>query len=82
MYSLLLFEKSLICGKLAVSVQGVSYSQKFYGKCSFPNLANGRTFQFMFPKYLVEYQNIKMKSKFKSEKSKTKKNNNIKAMYF
>ena len=27
----------------------------------------------MFPKYLVEYQNIKMKSKFKSEKSKTKK---------
>ena len=27
--------------------QGVSYSQKFHGKCSFPNLANGPTSQFV-----------------------------------
>ena len=33
-------------------MQGATYSQKFRGKCSFPNLASGRTFQFMFPKYL------------------------------
>ena len=41
-----------------VSTQGVSHSQKFQGKCSFPNLANGRTSQFMSPKYLIEYQNV------------------------
>ena len=42
----------------------------------FPNLANGKTFQFMFLKDLIEYQNIKMKPKFKSDKSRT---TNIKA---
>ena len=49
--------------------QGISYSQKFRGKRGFPNLAKGRTSQFMFPKYLIEYQNVKIgESKFKSEK--------------
>ena len=33
------------------SNQGVSYSQKFRGKRSFPNLVNTRTSQFIFPKY-------------------------------
>ena len=50
--------------------QGVTYSKKFCGKRGFPNLANGRTLQFMFPKYLIEHQNVKIvKSKFKSEKN-------------
>ena len=43
----------------------VSYSQKFHGKRGFLNLANGGTFQFMFPKYLIQYQNIKLDRKFK-----------------
>ena len=29
------------------SVQGVNCSQKFCGKCGFPNLVNGRAFQFV-----------------------------------
>ena len=50
--------------------QGVSYSQKLHSKHSLPNLANSRTSQFMFPKYLIEYQIVKLvKSKFKSKKS-------------
>ena len=49
--------------------QGACYSEKFCGKRGFPNLANSRISQFMFPKYLMEYQNVKIvKSKFKSEK--------------
>ena len=56
------------------SGQGVSYSQKFRGKRSFLNMANSRTFQFTFPKYLTEYPNVKIvKSKFKSEKSQKNK---------
>ena len=54
--------------------QGVNCSQKFCGKHGFPNLANTRTSQFVFPKYLMEYQNVKkVKSKFKSEKCNKKK---------
>ena len=45
--------------------EGVSYIQKFCGKHGFPNLANGRTSQFMCSKYLIEYQNIKVDSKIK-----------------
>ena len=49
--------------------QSVNYSQKICNKCIFSNLANGRTSQLMFPKYLIEYQNVKIvKSKFKKEK--------------
>ena len=49
--------------------QGVNYSQKFCSKCSFPNFFNNRTAQFMFPKYGIEYQNVKkiVKSNFKSD---------------
>ena len=37
-----------------------SYSKKFCDKHSFPNLVFPNRFsQFMFPKYLIEYQNIK-----------------------
>ena len=36
-------------------VQGVSYSQKFHDKRSFPYLINSRTSQFMFSTYLIEY---------------------------
>ena len=42
--------------------QGISYSQHFWVKCSFPNLADGRTSQLMFPKYLIENtQNVKIR---------------------
>ena len=52
-------------------IQDISYSRKFHGKRGFPNLANGRTFQFMFLVYLTQYQNLKaVKSKLDSEKSK------------
>ena len=55
--------------------QGVSYSQKFRGKRTFPSLANIRTSEFMFPKCLIKYQNVKtVKSKFKE---KTPKNNAV-----
>ena len=51
----------------------ISYSQKINVKRGFPNLTNGRISQFMFPKYLIEYQNLKkVKSKVKSEKSNQK----------
>ena len=51
-------------------MQGVSYNKKFCGKPGFVNLPNNRTSQFMFPKCLIVYQNVKLvKSKFKSEKS-------------
>ena len=52
--------KSLIHFAPVFSFQSVSYSQKFRGKRSFPNLANIRTSQFMFLKYLTEYQNVKI----------------------
>ena len=66
---------NLWCGQLT---QGVSFSQKFWGKCDNLNLVNGRTSQFMFPKNL-EYENVKrVKTKFKSEKSnKNKHKNNV-----
>ena len=49
--------------------QGASFSQKLCGKHGFLNSANSRTSQFMFPKYLIEHQNVKIvKSKYKSEK--------------
>ena len=59
--------------------QGVSYSQKVCGKHGFPNLANSKASQLMFPKHLIECQNKKIaKSKFKSEKSnKNKHKNNV-----
>ena len=39
-------------------------------KFSFPNFANSRTSQKIFPKYLMESQNVKIvKSKFESNKS-------------
>ena len=48
------------------------------GKHGFPNQANSVTSQFMFPKYLMEYQNVKIKkSKFKSEKSNKKHKSNV-----
>ena len=48
-----------------MTCQGVSYSQKFCSKCSFPNLVNNRTSQFMFLKYCTEYQNAKINSEIK-----------------
>ena len=67
----------MVCPKkpwIRTSIHGVSYSQKFLSKCSFISVANGRTSQFMFSKYLIEYQNAKIvKSKFKSGKNKNKK---------
>ena len=53
---------SKVTGSFVVKVgpQGVSYSKKFRGKRGFPNLANSRTYQFTFPKYLIEYQNVKV----------------------
>ena len=45
--------------------QGVSYSKKFHVKHGFPNLANGRASQFMFPKYLIEYRNVKIEGESK-----------------
>ena len=33
-------------------ISGVSYTQKFHGKHEFPNFANCKNSQFMFPKYL------------------------------
>lgn len=53
--------------------QDISYSQKFRGKCNVTNFANWRTSHFVFPKYLMENENIKIaKPKTKSEKrSKT-----------
>ena len=48
----------------------ISYSQKFHGKCGFPNLTNGRTSQFMFRKYLLGYRKWKNREiKFGNEKS-------------
>ena len=59
--------------ELQMETQGVSYSQKLRSKRGLPNLANGRTFQFV-SKYLKDYQNLKLgKSKFKSEKSRRNK---------
>ena len=47
--------------------------KNFCGIRGFPYLVNGKTSQFMFPKYLMEYQNVKIvKSKFKSEKCNKK----------
>ena len=55
---------------LKMQLHGVSCSQKFCSKCGFPNLVNSRTSQFMFPKHLIEYQNLNIKKlKFESEKS-------------
>ena len=45
--------------------QGVSYSQKFCGKPSFPNLVNNRASQFLFPKYWIEYQNVNINSEIR-----------------
>ena len=56
--------------------QSVSYSQKFRGKRTFPSLANIRTSQFMFPKYLIKYQNVKKNSEIKF-KEKNPKNNAV-----
>ena len=42
-------------------LQSVSYCQKFRDKRGFPNLANNRTSQFIFPKYLIDYQNVKIR---------------------
>ena len=48
-------------------------------KFSFPNFASSRTSQKIFPKYLMESQNVKIvKSKFESNKSNK---NNIIAIY-
>ena len=46
-------------------MQGVGYSQKFRGKRSFPNLVNNRTSQFMFRKYWIDYQNVRIDSEVK-----------------
>ena len=60
-------------------LQGVTYSPKFWSQHGFSKLANGKTCQLMFLKYLIEYQNAKvMKWKFKIEKSnKNKHNRNV-----
>ena len=42
--------------------QGVNYSQNFH---AFPNLTYSITFQFMFPKYLIELQNVKVDGEIK-----------------
>ena len=46
--------------------QGVSYSQKLCVKSSFPSLVKNRTSQFVFPKYQIEYKNVKIASKINS----------------
>ena len=62
-------QKSFKSGRLnmfiVIRYQGVSYSQKFGGKHSFPIFANSRTSQFMFPKYGIKYQNVKIDNKIK-----------------
>ena len=65
--------------KVLQGVQGVSYSKKFLNKHGFPNLAKSKSAQFMFSKYLIEYQTVKIvKSKFKCEKSnKNKHKSNV-----
>ena len=77
--------KTIMSGKDFVN--SVRYSQKFRRKHGFSNLVNGSTSQFRFPKYLIEYQNVKnrMTSKLKTEKSKKKKHKTnvvIKEMYY
>ena len=44
----------------------VTYSQKF---CSNHNFVDNRISQFMFPKYWIEYQNVKVDSEIKIPKS-------------
>ena len=51
--------------KLKQNKQDVSYSQKLRGKRSFPSLVKDRTSQFIFPKYLTEYLNVKIDSEIK-----------------
>ena len=48
-----------------ICTHSVSYCKKFCVRCSFPNLVDGRTSQLMFPKYLIEYQNVKIDSEIK-----------------
>ena len=50
--------KTIMSGKDFVN--SVRYSQKFRRKHGFSNLVNGSTSQFRFPKYLIEYQNVKI----------------------
>ena len=51
------------CGQPLWNYQGVSYSQNLCGNHKFLNLANSRTSQFMFPKYLIDYQNAEVEIK-------------------
>ena len=50
--------KTIMSGKDFVN--SVRYSQKFRRKHGFSNLVNGSNSQFRFPKYLIEYQNVKI----------------------
>ena len=50
---------------ISLYILGVSYSQKFRGKRGFHKLANGRTSQSRFPKYLIEYHNVRIESEIK-----------------
>lgn len=43
-------------------------SNKFCGNHSFPNFANGTTSHFIFSKYFIEYQNVKIDSEIKISK--------------
>ena len=48
-------------------MQGVSYSQKFHGKCSFPNFVNTSTSQYLwFTNTELDYKNVKIDSEIKS----------------
>ena len=50
--------------------QGVGYCQKFCGERSFPNLVIGKPPN-LFPKHLIEYQNVKIvASKLRKKKKK------------
>ena len=58
--------------------ENVSYNQKFFSNPSFPNLANSKASQFMFPKYLIDHQNVKIvKSKFSKKSNKNKHKSNL-----
>ena len=52
---------------------GLSYSQKFHVKCGFSNLTNDRTSQFMFRKYLLGTENVKMEKQTLEMRKVTKK---------
>ena len=58
-------KKEALMGDWKELNQGVNCSQNFRGKHAFPNLTYSITFQFMFHKYLIELQNVKVDGEIK-----------------